>query len=418
MDNNAFKNLVRTHNTATSSSSSSKAIARKAVEEEFQKKKKRKRGGYASSSDDDDDDRTSRSSKSKRKQQGDNNDQQADGKDDDAKAIQKDLSARYRDRAKERREGKPAATNGDNDSGIGAGLGADDGVGIGSSSNDNNNNNNNNNNGLLIIPHNIKGLDLALARKERRELLQKKQTTLATKENSTDNADTKNETTASTTVRTELPSMDQAHHILEEFLSSSSSSSSTAGKKDNNKNDYRRDRSRPYPIRDYLSKNMVEYLEEILRWKKFDITSWDCGDETKTTNTTTGTTRAAGRSVQQTKYALAIDGNPLDATRAWEIPREYTLSGFGGRGSANTPSLTIVEMNRIDAVFCHRNSMREKQKLLLQLKDNQKSFARSKQGGRRRRHSEKKNSVEKFNTTKSAVDDDEDNDDMFGGLDD
>ena len=139
MENKAFKDFVNSNSSSNGGNLSTMAIARKAVQEEFQKKKKRKHGGDGddSSSDEDHNCRSSFNRKSKRQNQH-NEEVENDGDN----AIQNNLSSRYRDRAKERREGKSAK-----------------GTSRGGASID-----------FFIVPHNKKGLDLALLRKERSKI--------------------------------------------------------------------------------------------------------------------------------------------------------------------------------------------------------------------------------------------------------
>jgi hypothetical protein len=107
MNNDAFRDLVQQGGKTT------KEIAREAVEKEFQFKKKRRRRGGASSGDvdssDDDDgdkndkDRNKRNKAAQQEQQShpyDNDDQQRTTHPDN------NNNSKYRDRARERREGK------------------------------------------------------------------------------------------------------------------------------------------------------------------------------------------------------------------------------------------------------------------------------------------------------------------------
>ena len=184
MDNDAFKDLVR----KKASIQSTKEIARKAVEEEFKKKKKRKRGGgdddYSSSSSDDDDDH--KGSKQRRKQTDNKKDDDDDGDDDDdAKRVQEDLAARYRDRAKDRRE-----------------------------------NNSEKAQDFLIIPHNKIGLDLAQLRKER-QIIQKEEET---------NSNSAQSSSGGITNRSKIPStIEEALETIRESVASSSPGSLSRG---------------------------------------------------------------------------------------------------------------------------------------------------------------------------------------------
>lgn len=108
MNNDAFQKLVRER----ASEKSSKEIAREAVEEEFQQhsksqrnrgsKRKKKGGGGGSSDEDDDsdvdDDRKRKKDEKQQKQEQDKQSKQGAGK-------KEKVASKYRDRAKERREG-------------------------------------------------------------------------------------------------------------------------------------------------------------------------------------------------------------------------------------------------------------------------------------------------------------------------
>jgi hypothetical protein len=301
MDNGAFKDLVRKQQSKAQQSSSSKEIARKAVEEEFRKKKKRKRGGggYASSSSDeeDDDDKRDRQSKKKGRDDADHDEEEKER----AKAVEEDLAARYRDRAKERREGAQAITT----------------EGKASSSQMD----------FLIVPHNKKGLDLNLIQKERQGLKKKQQHVSS----SVSGAPAINED--SIDVRKELPSMEEAMSILDDFVdqySSSSSSSSSVS----------------------LSRGLSEYLREYVKWKSEPIHG-------KHDTVACGT---AGRTLQNTKFAFSIDGDPSDTVRAWQRPRQFTVSS-GSTFSSGTPILTSAVMDQVGRVFEKRQRLLSDMKL-------------------------------------------------------
>ena len=135
--------------------------------------------------DDDEDDRRSFHKKAGKRQQK----EEGNESDNNAEAIQKDLASRYRDRAKERREGK-------------VGKDSDTKTDEGASNN------------FLIVPHNKKGLDLTLIRKERVALQSKSgggNRQLATVGNAGDRDKSK--------VRAKLPTIDEAYEILQAFLS-------------------------------------------------------------------------------------------------------------------------------------------------------------------------------------------------------
>ena len=364
MNNNAFKDLVRSYG-GKNYGKSSKEIARKAVEEEF-RKKKRKHADY--SSDEDDDNRQSSYNKvGKGHQQ-----EEIKKRDhDDAKAIQKDLSSRYRDRAKERREGKVANTDEDTDQKNDAGSGV---------SND-----------FLIVPHNIKGLDLALARKERDALQSRssgesRQSTTAANAGDTDEGDFER----TNKIRDQVPTLNQANQILQAYLLTEYGKTANDG----NYDDY----SSPITI----SNGIAEYLSEIVNWKTLDISTWE-GEPVSGA--------AARNSLQHTNFSLAIDGNPSDSTRAWEIPRQYTLSrGNASGGVASSPPLLPIDLiNKIDRVFLNKNFIREQMMKRQTLKSNQ---SRTTVNGKKERKvvADKNNNVE--------IDDDQSDEDMFGGLED
>ena len=414
MDNNAFKDLVRTHNQP----GSSKAIARKAVEEEFQKKKKRTRGGGYNDSDDEDEGGGGKTSfgKKQRNKGGkpDNNDYYGNGKrdqkdDDNAKAIEEDLSSRYRDRAKERREGGTAVP----------------GTTAPASSSD----------AFLIIPHNKRGLDIALARKDRQaaglKLVERdgeKSMTATTTENKYSTVDDDEVPPNDCKIRKELPSLNEAKLILEDFISSKNSidsinSNSSNNNKDNNNIDGYRSI--------IVSSGMVEYINGVLKLKTSDISSfssssWDNNYDNNNNGTASSssdtaaedenTCSMAGKTLQRTMYSLAIDGHPSDSTRAWEIPRQYTLSRVGSGSSSKSPILLSKDvMNKIDLVFKSRNIIRD------EMMKEQVGRTRGIQSTTTTKGeaSYVKDTTNKGNNSNNQndSDDDDDDDDIFGGLD-
>ena len=360
MDNNAFKDLVRSYGDKNSSSkngsSSSKAIARKAVEEEFRKRKrKHTRGGDLSSSDEDEDHRPSHK---KGKSQQEYESHEKDG--DDAQAIQKDLSSRYRDRAKERREGK-----------LGEDAAVTDNV-----ASDN----------LLIVPHNKKGLDLSLIRKERLDHHTKSGrgnsklvTAVTTKTGHSNEQEITSKIDSVDEVRDQLPTIDEANQILEDFVLCSDHE---------NTND---DKNGNIPT-NHLNNNLVKYLKELVSWNTLDVSSWE------------GESANAGHSLQQTRFSFAIDGNPSDPTRAWEIPRQYTMSRNFSGGSVSL--FTNVMMNKINLVFQNQNLIRKK------MMERETTTTTSSRGIDR-----KEGSTSIMNDNNCGAEDESDDDDMFGGLD-
>lgn len=356
MNNNAFKDLVRAHG---ANNSSSKAIARKAVEEEFRKKKRKRAGDYSSSDEDDNNHSSYKSSKRQQKQENKEED------DDEVEAIQKDLAARYRDRAKERREGKVADKTDEKSAAATPGS----------------------SNHLLIVPHNKKGLDLALVRKERLELQSRSgggnRISTTTTSADKDDKESQNKMDSSCKTRDKMPSLNEAHQILQAFLS--------AGKEKNINGNYNNDS--PPTIQ---SNGLVEYLSEILSWKTLDVTKIE------------GENAAASRkSLQNTVFSLAIDGSPSDPTRAWEIPRQYNLSQGGGSGGdvSSSAFLPITVMNKIDAVFRKKNSIRE------EMMEGQTSKARNDATSNVK--NEKAIKSDGNNNSNTSGVDDESDDDMF-----
>lgn len=339
MNNNAFRDLVRSHG----EKNSSKAIARKAVEDEFRKKKRKRSGDADSSSDEEDDDHNKYKKKGKQKEE-------KEPEEDDAEAIQKDLSSRYRDRAKERREGKADETTTTEAS----------------------------NNNFLIVPHNIKGLDLALARKER-EALQPKSGGEKPKPATAANTG-EEETEGANKIRDKLPTLEQAHEILQAFLSRD---------KDKTTNDDNDEYNFPTTI----SSGIVEYLGELFNWKTLDVSTFEAEGG------------AAGKSLQHTKFSLAIDGHPSDSLKAWQIPREYTLSRGGSSGGSSAPLLQVDLVNKIDAFFSRKNLIRDE---MMERQTTTKSDP-----GRSKVNDTKRTQVIADKDVNSGGDDDESDDDMF-----
>ena len=411
MDNNAFKDLVRTHNQP----GSSKAIARKAVEEEFLKKKKRTRGGgYNDSDDEDEGGKTSFGGKKRNKGGKADNNYYGNGKqheqkdDDNAKAIEEDLSSRYRDRAKERREGGTLGT----------------GTAPASSASD----------AFLIIPHNKRGLDIALARKDRQVVglsklvgIEKSMATTST-ENINSTVDDDEVPNNDCKIRKELPSLNEAKLILQDFVSSKNNSiddsinTSINNIKDSNNldDDYRSI---------IVSSGMVEYINGILKLKTSDINSFSFSplDNNATASSSDNTAAdentcsMAGKTLQRTMYSLAIDGHPSDYTRAWEVPRQYTLSRVGGGGSSSSsksPTLLSKDvMNKIDLVFKSRNIIRDE---MMKEQVGRTRCIQSTTTTRKGEVSHVKDTTNKGNNNNDSDDDDDDDDDddIFGGLDD
>lgn len=196
MESETFANLVQTQGNYSGDGGSSKEFARKVVKEEFEKRKRKSGGVYASSSDEEDRNKGRRAKKSKL-------DEEKEDDEERAKAIQEDLASRYRDRAKERREGQGALE--ENETEI------------------------EDRSEFMIVPHNKKGLNLTQIRKER----EKKQVRTSRLDPQAD------------TIRTALPSNKEAMATLLDFVKDATTSSSS--------------------IR--LSQGMVSYVRGYMKWK-------------------------------------------------------------------------------------------------------------------------------------------------------
>lgn len=296
MENNAFKDLVNNNSSSSSANVSSREIARKVVEEEFQKKKRKNVSDGCSSSDEDRNYQSSFNKRSKKFNQ----------REDDAKAIKDDFLTPYRDRAKERREVKSATGTFPCDA-----------------SND-----------FLIVPHNKKGLDLALLRKQRSKFQRTDDGgRCATNTEKTHKND-------ETTTRKEMPTLDHAKRILQAFLSAI-----------NKKYDIDSHNSNHNPTS--LSNGVVEYLHELGSSETLHVSNWEGK------NTRVGKAR---NSLQYTKFFMAIDGDPSDTERSWEIPRQCTLSRGNNEENVVSPSVLLPAdlMKKISSTFLYRNSVREK----------------------------------------------------------
>lgn len=380
MDNGAFKDLVHKQGRGPST----KEIARKAVEEEEGRKQKKRRrrggggpgGGYQSSSEEDEDEDGEKRRKKEpphpskgAKERPGGADGHADG---DDPTLQKELASRYRDRARERREGREAAPV------------------AGSEKKDDPNE-------FLIVPHNKKGLDLALARKERKGLARAGSGGAA--ESSLDVAARRNASlsVAEALSAEGLPEMNEAIQTLRDFVASNS------GKDTGN-----------------VSQNraMMDYVRETLDW------TVDWNTTSRLDATTFGT---AGRTLQHTNYSMAIDGHPSDTARAWEVPRQVTRPGVrdpvpGGIDSAPM-LLTHDLLSQTDSVFQARRRLLEAMKqsagtaTLAVAADgegqHEKERANCLSSARRRK--EIKGTPEGAAASEDGGGDDDDDDDIFGG---
>ncbi|KAG7361453.1 hypothetical protein IV203_036553 [Nitzschia inconspicua] len=372
MDNDAFQDLVRKQ-----VGSSSKEIARKAVEDEFRKKKKRKRGGgYASSSDEeeDKDDVNHDNNKNRKSKKGKQEEEDMEAEKERAKAVEEDLAKRYRDRAKERREGDAAAA-------AAGGGGTINAIDVGD-------NNKVSQMEFLIVPHNKKGLDLSLIRKERQGLKKKHQPSNSTTASS---LDSKAHADIVQVVRKELPSREDAMEILQDFVN------------DNNKYYYHCHSSSVSSSSVSLNKGLAEYLREFVKWTNEPIHG----------KHDTVSCSATGRTLQNTKFAFAIDGHPSDTARAWQSPRQFTISSTSTTSSSSASSmLTRDVLDQIERVFERRKRVLEDMK-----QQQPNALSSSKSTSKENNESSGKQDTTKEDSIVKVEEFDED-DDIFGGLDD
>lgn len=263
MDNDAFRALVQER----ARPKSTKEIAREAVEEEFRtRKKKRKRGGGASSSESDDSDK-----EDTRKPQQDMLIPAA------VKKKPRKEESKYRDRAKERREGKNvdyqaqasllegvATSTNENDGGtmdevtISKYLGGDE-----------------------EHTHLVKGLDVALARRVKREMDKETMNSdLERIEKAKANVPIREETTKTIVV---VKDADEARAFLQCTSSDSVSSE--------------------------LGRQMLSHMKRVyLPPRKLSDVAVQKS--------------SAGFAIQRTSLTFSTSGNPRDRTRAWELPLE------------------------------------------------------------------------------------------------
>jgi hypothetical protein len=328
MDNQAFKDLVQKQRRGRST----KEIARRAVEEEESRKQKKRRkrggggrtgGGYQSSSDEDDenDDQTKRKKAKVGGEQSSDPGNHPNDVGNDHKQQAEELALRYRDRAKERREGKDTqvVAHGDKKS--------DD-------ANDDNNGGDDDPLEFLIVPHNKKGLDLSLVRKERQGLGGKVGSGTLTDTHSAIQSTSLRD--AETLIVRELPDLVEAEHTLRDFVASHSPNHSTRNSSSQNR-------------------SMLEYMRGLLDW------TIDWNDPPKLDAVTCGT---AGTTLQHTNYSMAIDGHPSDMVRAWEVPRQGTRSRLSSSGTGNNtfvhPSPLLITwdlLSQVDHVFQARRRL-------------------------------------------------------------
>jgi hypothetical protein len=174
-------------------------------------------------------------------------------------------------------------------------------------------------------------------------------------------------------IRKEMPSMEEALEILRNFVDDSSSSSSLQP----------------------LSRGLAGYIRNFVEWKddtiqnKFDTVS--CG--------------STGKTLQNTAFSLAIDGDPSDTVKAWQKPRQSTLSDDEGAVFSFSSSSTMMTSETLDKV----NRIFTSQKRML---------SQMKQAAAVSSHTEVKSSQSKTKETIIKSIEDDDDDDIFGGLDD
>lgn len=309
MNNEAFKDLVQKQRLGPST----KEIARRAVEEEESRKqkKRRRRGGrggpYESSSDEDDDDDPAKQQRNMKKIKDGEQSTTGDHNDvDDHKQQKEELASRYRDRAKERREGKDTQI-----------------VAVGDKKDDVDPYE------FLIVPHNKKGLDLSLVRMERQGLAKAGSGT-ATESPSAVQRQNVSLPDDETPIVKELPDIVEAERTLRDSVAYSSPNIPASNMSQN--------------------RSVLEYIRGLLDW------TVDWNHTSKLDAVTCGT---AGRTLQHTNYSMAIDGHPSDKARAWEVPRQVTRSGVSASGVGNntryfdaSPVLITCDLlSQVDRVF-------------------------------------------------------------------
>ena len=332
MDNDAFKALVR------SKVKSTKDIAREAVEEAFQHKRKRnqkrnKRGnqrkkGRNDDYDDDDDDQDNYSSsesepEDRRPKRGDGKDDNGDEREDDIdgelnddshqfmpSAVRKKKQPRYRDRAKERREGKnddykdsqnllQKVTGQDNDNHRGSAVnaeGAEDTAMdqaelskyLG---------------GDEAHTHLVKGLDVALARSVRKEMEPVNQ-----QREEGDESDDGDENRLALEDLKPIQTTKEAWSILRQHASANDDASRSADLKKQSILNY--------------------YLQTHPRRKQKQKA------EASATKNTCVAVSSAGSALQRTQLVFAVDWHPTNLARSWEVPVEKSQAAASLQPSA------------------------------------------------------------------------------------
>ena len=353
MDNEAFRALV----TERSKPKSTKEIAREAVEEEFRSRQSRSRaaggrkrrrgagagggGGGGSSSDEDggggggaasDDDDSDGGDVRRQEDAGSDDENDGDEKEPKwkrerrAKKRAKDEAEgkiRYRDRAKERREGR---TNADY-AGIDAGEAAVAGADADSSSNvlggadaeaDNMTNMTKYLGGDESRTHLVKGLDLALAEKVRREEMGT--TDFAHANASSDDVNLESILQSSQAERSDQEALRRAIQDLPSVATISMSSSSSS---DGNR--LRADvvgllNRLQSASQTTLGRDMAAFL--VNKTNRGYSNNNINGDQTATELVVTN----AGRTLQRTQLQFSLRCHPGDVLRSWEVPREEVSS--------------------------------------------------------------------------------------------
>jgi hypothetical protein len=295
MDNDAFKKLVRER----AQVKSTKEIAREAVEDEFKRKKKRQHGGDSSDSGGDDDEAEE---SGKKRFFRSNHQQQQDEEDGE---YPDSNSNKYRDRAKERREGKPQADESllkgvasaaadpaadKSTEELSKYLGGDE-----------------------EHTHLVKGLDLVLARKVKREWYNEKnrQPTTTAKESKQQQQQRMEETFVET--------VEQAKDLLQQCIRNNTTESK-------------------------VGLELSQYLQQV----------YDSTLETTPLRPKNIACSSAGRTIQRSTLAFALDGHPSQISRAWEIPREIMQGSSQQDTLARATSLDISLIDRIQWALSKR----------------------------------------------------------------
>lgn len=277
MNNESFRKLLKSGSISGKAQSkdgkSSKEIAREAVEQEFRERRS-KRGrdeDYLSDDEeDDDDDDMDRESKNKSKKE-----EEKELAEEEAKAARakekKNKKIKYRDRAKERRDGR---SDGFQDThGMAKNLDEDMSKFLG---------------GDEEHTHLVKGLDRTLAEKVRRDEMGNQ-------------ADTHNEDLDLDQI------MEEASAKAKEKRKATIASS-------------KRSVSELTPIASTtLTSGMLSYLKRLEESRKTD-------KESLNYSMTGNTASLTGQSISRTTLTFSLDANVHDREKSWELPEEKTMS--------------------------------------------------------------------------------------------